>query len=79
MVAVLAGCATSRGNERHAQHARDQITMVQVQREAMVQEAQADAQTNTALVEALAEVARANPDHAPAVTVALCHWCTGSR
>jgi hypothetical protein len=36
-----------------------------------VQEAQADVQQNAALVEALAEVARANPDHAPAVTVAL--------
>ena len=70
-VAVLTGCATQKGNERHAQHAADQIRMVAVQREAMVQEAQADAQTNTALVEALAEVARANPDHAPAVTVAL--------
>ena len=70
-VAVLTGCATQKGNERHAQHAADQIRMVAVQREAMVQEAQADAQSNTALVEALAEVARTNPDHAPAVTVAL--------
>ncbi len=70
-VSVLAGCATQRGNDRHAQHARDQIEIVKVQRESRVQEAHADAQTNTALVEALAEVARANPDHAPAVTVAL--------
>lgn len=70
-VSVLAGCATQKGNDRHAQHAADQIRMIAVQREAMVQEAQADAQTNVALVEALAEVARANPDHAPAVTVAL--------
>ena len=68
---MIAGCATERGNIRHAQHAADQIRMVAVQREAAVQEAQADAQTNTALVEALAEVARTNPDHAPAVTVAL--------
>jgi hypothetical protein len=68
---VLAGCATQKGNDRHAQHAADQIRMIAIQREAKVQEAQADAQTNTALVEALAEVARANPDHAPAVTVAL--------
>jgi len=67
----LVGCATQKGNDRHAQHAADQIRMVAVQREAAVQEAQADAQTNTALVEALAEVARTNPDHAPAVTVAL--------
>jgi hypothetical protein len=70
-VTVFAGCATSRGNDRHAQHARDQIEIVKVQREARVQEAQADVQQNAALVEALAEVARANPDHAPAVTVAL--------
>jgi hypothetical protein len=68
---VLTGCATEKGNVRHAQHAADQIKMVAIQREAQIQEAQADAQTNTALVEALAEVARANPDHAPAVTVAL--------
>lgn len=70
-VSVLAGCATERGNQRHAQHARDQIEIVKVQREARVQEAQADVQQNTALVEALADVARANPDHASAVTVAL--------
>ena len=68
---VLAGCATQKGNDRHAQHAADQIRMVAVQRESRVQEAQVDAQTNTALVEALAEVARANPDNANAVTVAL--------
>lgn len=70
-ISVLAGCATERGNQRHAQHAEDQVRMIAIQREARVQEAKADAQTNTALVEALAEVARANPDHAPAVTVAL--------
>ena len=70
-VSVLSGCATSKGNERHAQHAADQIRMVAVQREARVQEAQAEASANAALVQALAEVARANPDHAPAVTVAL--------
>jgi hypothetical protein len=73
-IAVLmlaTGCATERGNKRHAQHAADQIRMVAVQREAQVEEAKADAQANAALVEALAEVARANPDHAPAVTVAL--------
>ena len=67
----VVGCATQKGNDRHAQHAADQIRMVAIQREARVQEAQAEAESNTALVEALAEVARANPDHAPAVTVAL--------
>ena len=71
LMVVLTGCATSKGNDRHAQHAADQIRMVAIQRESRVQEAQAEAGTNTALVQALAEVARANPDHAPAVTVAL--------
>ena len=61
LMVVLTGCATQKGNDRHAQHAADQIRMVAVQREAMVQEAQADAQNRTPhLVEALAEVARAN-------------------
>ena len=67
----VVGCATQKGNERHAQHAEDQIRMVAIQRESRVQEARADAEADTALVEALAEVARANPEHAPAVTVAL--------
>ena len=70
-VSVLAGCATERGNQRHAQHARDQIEMVAIQQQSRVQEANADAEADRALVEALAEVAKANPDHAPAVTVAL--------
>ena len=72
LVALLyTGCATELGNHRHAQHAQDQITMVSVQREARVREAQADAQGTTAIAEALAEVARANPDNASAVAVAL--------
>ena len=65
------GCATSKGNVRAAQHSADQIKMIAVQREARLQEKQADAQTNTALVEALARVAEANPEHAPSVAVAL--------
>ena len=78
-ISVLTGCATQKGNDRHAQHAADQIRMVAIQREARVQEAEAEAESNTALVQALAEVARANPDHAPAVTVALrCYWCQKS-
>jgi hypothetical protein len=67
----LAGCATQKGNDRHAQHAADQIRMVAVQREAMVQEAKADAESNAALVEALAEVARTSPESANAAVVAL--------
>ena len=68
---LITGCATQKGNDRHAQHAADQIRMIAVQREAKVQETSAEALTQQALVEALAEVAKANPDHAPAVTVAL--------
>jgi hypothetical protein len=70
-VSILAGCATSKGNQRHAQHSADQIKMVAVQREARLQEAQAESATQVALVQALSEVAKSNPDHAPAVTVAL--------
>ena len=67
----LVGCATQKGNDRHAQHAADQIRMVAVQREAAVQEAKADAESNAALVEALAEVARNSPESANAAVVAL--------
>ncbi len=68
---ILAGCATSKGNDRHAQHAADQIKMVAVQREAQLQEKQAASAQQVALVEALAKVAQANPEHAPSVAVAL--------
>ena len=70
-IAVLAGCATEKGNQRHSQHGADQVRMVAVQREAMVQEAKADSLTQQALVDALARVAEANPQHAPSVAVAL--------
>lgn len=68
---ILAGCATSKGNERHAQHGADQIRMIAVQREARIKEQEAQAREKVALVEALAQVAKANPDHAPSVAVAL--------
>jgi hypothetical protein len=68
---LLSGCSTTKGNERSAQHAADQIRIVAVQREARLQEKQAEAQANTALVDALARVAEANPQHAPSVAVAL--------
>jgi hypothetical protein len=70
-VLAVTGCATEKGNDRHAQHGADQIRIVAVQREAMVQEAKAESQTQQALVEALARVAEANPAHAPSVAVAL--------
>lgn len=68
---ALTGCATSKGNDRHAQHAADQVRIVAVQREAMVQEAKAEASTQLALMEALARVAEANPQEASSVAVAL--------
>ena len=68
---LLSGCATERGNARHAQHAADQVRIVAVQREAMVQEAKAEASTQLALMEALARVAEANPQEASSVAVAL--------
>ena len=68
---AVAGCSTQKGNERHAQHAEDQIRMVALQRESRVQEARADAEANTALVEALAEISRNSPESANAAVVAL--------
>ena len=70
-VLVVTGCATEKGNVRHAQHASDQVRIVAVQREAMVQEAKAEASTQLALMEALARVAEANPQEASSVAVAL--------
>jgi sulfur carrier protein ThiS len=67
----VVGCATSKGNVRAAQHSADQIRMVQVQRDAILQEKHAQAQLQVALVEALARVAEANPEHAPSTAVAL--------
>jgi hypothetical protein len=71
LLAVLTGCATSKGNERHAQHGADQIKMIAIQREARLQERQAEAVANEKLYEALARVAESNPAHAPSVAVAL--------
>jgi hypothetical protein len=68
---VLTGCATELGNTRHAQHGADQIRMIAVQREARVQEAQAQAEATAELVRALAEVAKAAPEQAGSVAVAL--------
>ena len=68
---LLSGCSTAKGNARAAQRASDQVRMIAVQREARVQEKQAEAAQNTALVEALARVAEANPEQASSVAVAL--------
>jgi hypothetical protein len=69
--AVLAGCATQKGNDRLAQHGADQIKMVAIQREARMQEKQAEAASNKELFDSLARVCEANKEHCPAVTVAL--------
>jgi hypothetical protein len=71
LLVVLTGCATSKGNERAAQHGADQIRMIAVQREARIKEAEAQAEANAALVQALAQVAQAAPDQAGSVAVAL--------
>ena len=71
LLVVLTGCATSKGNERAAQHSADQIRMVAIQKEAQRDLATKQAQANAALYEALARVAESNPDHAPSVAVAL--------
>ena len=71
VLVFLTGCATSKGNERHAQHNADQIRMVAIQKEAQRDLATKQAQANAALYEALARVAESNPDHAPSVAVAL--------
>ena len=68
---LIAGCATSKSNSRAAQHSADQIKMVQVQRDAILQEKHAEAQMQVALVEALARVAEANPEQASSTAVAL--------
>ena len=65
---LLFGCAST---EEKAQHNQAQIDIVRVQRDAQRDERVADADAKKALYEALAQVAKANPDQAGAVTVAL--------
>jgi hypothetical protein len=68
---TVTGCATQKGNDRLAQHGADQIKMVAIQREARMQEKQAEAVSNKELFDSLARVCEANKEHCPAVTVAL--------
>ena len=70
-VLAVTGCATERGNVRHAQHAADQIRIVAVQREAMEKEALFESQEKAALYEAIANVAATNPQQSSAALVAL--------
>ena len=65
---VLAGCSSI---EKQQSHQQAQIDIVRIQREAQLKERVAEAEAKKALYQALQAVAVANPDHAPAVTVAL--------
>ena len=68
VVLLLAGCSSF---EEKQAHNKAQIDIIRVQREAQKAERVADAESKKALYQALAEVARANPEQAGAVTVAL--------
>lgn len=65
---LLTGCASVKEKQAHNQA---QIDIVRVQREAQMSERIADAEAKGALYSALAAVAKANPDQAGAVAVAL--------
>jgi hypothetical protein len=65
---LLTGCTSLEEKQAHNQA---QIDIVRVQRDAQRAERVADADAKKALYQALAQVAKANPDQAGAVTVAL--------
>jgi len=65
---LVTGCTSI---EKQVSHQQAQIDIVRIQREAQLNERVAEAQAKKALYEALRAVAVANPEHAPAVTVAL--------
>lgn len=68
---LITGCATEKGNNRHAQHSADQIKMVAVQREARLKEKQAESTSNEKLFDSLAVVCQTSPENCSGVTVAL--------
>ena len=70
IVAALALVACTSVEERDA-HMRGQIEIVRVQKDAEAMQKTAEANAKAKLYEALAEVAKANPEQASAVTVAL--------
>ena len=49
LIAVITGCATSKGNQRQAEHNASQVRMIAVQREAMEKEALLESQERAAL------------------------------
>jgi len=71
LIAVITGCATSKGNQRQAEHNASQVRMIAVQREAMEKEALLESQERAALYQAISNVAATNPEHSPAALVAL--------
>lgn len=71
ILAVITGCATSKGNQRQAEHNASQVRMIAVQREAMEKEALLESQERAALYQAISNVAATNPEHSPAALVAL--------
>lgn len=71
LLAVITGCATSKGNQRQAEHNASQVRMIAVQREAMEKEALLESQERAALYQAISNVAATNPEHSPAALVAL--------
>jgi len=70
IVAALALVACTSAEQKDA-HMQNQIRMVQVQKDAEAMQKTAEANAKAKLYEALAEVAKANPEQASAVTVAL--------
>ena len=68
LIIALAGCTSTEERDAHMQN---QIRMVQVQKEADSKLAIAEANAKVALYEALADVARTNPEQASAVVVAM--------
>ena len=71
ILTVITGCATSKGNQRQAEHNASQVRMIAVQREAMEKEALLESQERAALYQAISNVAATNPEHSPAALVAL--------
>lgn len=73
---LFAGCTSI---EKQQSHQNAQIDIVRIQREAQLKERVAEAEAKKALYQALQAVAQANPEHAPAVTVALAVQGLGSE
>ena len=71
LIFMVAGCATSKGNDRAAQHGADQIRHGGRPKRGAAKRRASAGVFNMPNYEALARVAESNPDHAPSVAVAL--------